>query len=129
MSFFARRLFRRLIYVKGRKMSVTHLASPADILWKTLEEYGFDYWFSSKNNTVILNKPQWYRNGESLGTLPGYAANVVGQEAVNWLDRHRDPLDSVRGSVHARQTAQVQPGGNELGAVEDDREERASRGR
>ena len=55
----------------------------------SMEDYGFDYWFSSDNNTVILDKPAWWRNGKAQGKLDGYAANVVGDDSVKWLSDER----------------------------------------
>ena len=55
----------------------------------SMEEYGYDYWFSSDDNAKILNKPNWWDNGKRVGEIKGHAANVVGNKAVNWLKNHR----------------------------------------
>jgi len=55
----------------------------------SMDEYGYDYWFSSDDNAKILNKPNWWNNGKKIGTIKGHAANVVGNESVNWLKNHR----------------------------------------
>jgi arylsulfatase A len=55
----------------------------------SMREYGFDYCFSSDNNTVIRNKPGWWENDLEVGTVKGLAANVVGDRAVHWLKERR----------------------------------------
>lgn len=57
----------------------------------SMNDYGFDYWFCSDDNAKILNKPSWIRNGKPEGLKKGFAANVVGKEAVHWLKNERDP--------------------------------------
>ena len=56
----------------------------------SMEDYGFDYWYSSDNNTVIKDKPGWWRNGKKLDKQNGYAANLVGKDAVRWLKEEWD---------------------------------------
>jgi len=57
----------------------------------SMDHYGLDYWFSSDDNSKILNKPNWLRNGKNEGTKKGYSANIVGKEAIHWLKELRDP--------------------------------------
>lgn len=57
----------------------------------SMDHYGFDYWFSSDDNSKILNKPNWLRNGKNEGTQKGYSANIVGREAIHWLKVLRNP--------------------------------------
>lgn len=66
----------------------------------SMDHYGFDYWFSSDNNTVIHKKPDWWRNGKSLGVQTGYAAEVVGDDAVRWLKEERDEEKPFLQFVH-----------------------------
>jgi arylsulfatase A len=57
----------------------------------SMDDYGFDYYFCSDDNAKILDKPSWIRNGKNEGMTKGFAANVVGSEAVHWLKTERDP--------------------------------------
>lgn len=66
----------------------------------SMDHYGFDYWFCSDDNAKILNKPNWIRNGKNEGTRKALAANVVGQEAVHWLTKVRDPKKPFIQFVH-----------------------------
>ncbi|MGY8770600.1 MAG: sulfatase family protein [Pirellulales bacterium] len=66
----------------------------------SMDQYGFDYWFSSDNNTVIHNKPAWWRNGKQLGTIKGYAAEVVATEAIDWITTKRDKTKPFLQYVH-----------------------------
>lgn len=66
----------------------------------SMDHYGFDYWFSSDNNTVIHKKPDWWRNGTALGVQDGYAAEVVGDDAVRWLKEGRDKEKPFLQFVH-----------------------------
>ena len=49
---------------------------------------GFDYSFHTWNNARPSHKNpvNFYRNGEPLGELEGYACQLVVDEAVNWLE-------------------------------------------
>lgn len=51
-------------------------------------DHGFDHWFSTQNNAYPNhhNPDNFVRNGTALGKLEGYAANLVTDEAINWLD-------------------------------------------
>jgi arylsulfatase A len=57
--------------------------SPAD--------HGFDYWFATGNNAAPShrNPNNFIRNGESVGEIQGYSCQIVVDEAIAWLDRHR----------------------------------------
>lgn len=57
----------------------------------SMDHYGFDYWICSDDNAKIRNKPNWIRNGKNEGVKEGLAANIVGKEAVHWLNKERDP--------------------------------------
>jgi len=56
-----------------------------------LSTYGFDFSFATDNNTILRDKPGWWRNGQKLDEkIPGLAANVVGAEAERWLRTGRE---------------------------------------
>lgn len=56
-------------------------------------DHGFDYWFATQNNAAPSHKDpkNFVRNGESVGQLTGYSAELVVDEAIEWLSNHRDP--------------------------------------
>ncbi|MCG6187242.1 sulfatase-like hydrolase/transferase [Maribellus maritimus] len=51
---------------------------------------GFDYSFYAYNNAVPShhNPENYYRNGEPVGKLEGYACQLVVNEALQWLDKN-----------------------------------------
>lgn len=51
-------------------------------------DHGFDHWFSTQNNAYPNhhNPDNFVRNGKALGKLEGYAAHLVADEALSWLD-------------------------------------------
>lgn len=51
-------------------------------------DHGFDHWFSTQNNAYPnhRNPDNFVRNGTALGKLEGYAAHLVADEALRWLD-------------------------------------------
>ena len=52
------------------------------------EAHGFDYWFGTHNFTLPTHKnpDNFFRNGAPLGTQEGFAAQLVVDEAIGWLD-------------------------------------------
>ncbi len=66
----------------------------------SMDHYGFDYWFCSDDNAKIRNKPGWIRNGKVEAPKTGLAANIVGSEAVHWLNKERDPNKPFIQFVH-----------------------------
>jgi len=54
--------------------------------------HGFDHWFSTQNNALPNHKDpvNFVRNGEPVGPLKGYAAPLVADEAIRWLENGRD---------------------------------------
>ncbi|MEX2580462.1 MAG: sulfatase-like hydrolase/transferase [Verrucomicrobiales bacterium] len=58
----------------------------------TPDQHGFDYWFATWNNASPShrNPDNFIRNGEPVGELRGYACQLVADEAMSWLDEHRD---------------------------------------
>lgn len=57
-------------------------------------DHGFSHWFSTQNNALPnhRNPVNFVRNGRDVGPLTGYAAELVADEAIDWLtDIRRDP--------------------------------------
>ncbi len=59
----------------------------------TPDQHGFDYWFATANNASPShhNPSNFIRNGKALGEIKGYSCQIVVDEAISWLDQHRDP--------------------------------------
>jgi arylsulfatase A len=59
----------------------------------TPADHGFDYWFATGNNAYPShrNPSNFIRNGKAVGTIEGYACQIVVDEAIAWLDQKRDP--------------------------------------
>ncbi|QDV53768.1 sulfatase-like hydrolase/transferase [Gimesia fumaroli] len=55
-------------------------------------DHGFDHWFSTQNNALPTheNPFNFVRNGKPVGPQEGYAAQLVADEAENWLANLRD---------------------------------------
>ena len=58
----------------------------------TPDKHGFDHWFATWNNAEPShhNPKNFIRNGKPVGQLEGYSCQLVADEAINWLDGHRD---------------------------------------
>ncbi|WP_034235119.1 sulfatase-like hydrolase/transferase [Arenibacter certesii] len=54
------------------------------------DDHGFDYWFGCQYSLKHLDPEGFFRNGEAV-TTNGYAADIVADEAIDWLEQHRDP--------------------------------------
>lgn len=70
-----------------------HLGLPTKKFDKpTPDQHGFDYWFATWNNAEPSHKNprNFIRNGKPVGKLEGYSCQLVVDEAVDWLDNHRD---------------------------------------
>ncbi len=70
-----------------------HLGLPTDKFDKpTPDQHGFDYWFATWNNAEPSHKNphNFIRNGKPVGKLEGYSCQLVVDEAIDWLDHHRD---------------------------------------
>lgn len=70
-----------------------HLGLPTNNREKpTPDQHGFDYWFATWNNASPSHKnpTNFIRNGEPVGPLQGYSCQLVVDEAIQWLDKHRD---------------------------------------
>lgn len=55
-------------------------------------DHGFDYWLATGNNAHPShhNPDNFVRNGKSVGVMEGYSSHLVVDEAIDWLDHHRD---------------------------------------
>ena len=55
-------------------------------------DHGFNHWFSTQNNALPnhRNPDNFVRNGQAVGQLTGYSAELVTREAVHWLQHSRD---------------------------------------
>lgn len=70
-----------------------HLGLPTKKYDKpTPDQHGFDYWFATWNNAEPSHKnpKNFIRNGEPVGQLNGYSCQLVADEAIGWLEKHRD---------------------------------------
>ncbi len=70
-----------------------HLGLPTPAYDKpTPADHGFDYWFATWNNAEPShrNPNSFIRNGEPVGELEGYSCQLVVDEAITWLEEHRD---------------------------------------
>ncbi|QDU77964.1 Arylsulfatase [Bremerella volcania] len=70
-----------------------HLGLPTEKYDKpTPDQHGFDYWFATWNNAEPSHKNphNFIRNGKPVGRLEGYSCQLVVDEAIDWLDHHRD---------------------------------------
>lgn len=56
-------------------------------------DHGFGHWFSTQNNALPNHRHPYnfVRNGIPVGPTKKYAAHVVVDEAIDWLDDGRDP--------------------------------------
>ncbi len=56
-------------------------------------DHGFDHWLATGNNALPShqNPTNFVRNGKALGEVPGYSCQILADEAIDWLDNHRDP--------------------------------------
>ncbi len=69
-----------------------HLGLPTPERRKpTPADHGFDYWFATSNNADPShhNPDNFIRNGDPAGEIQGYSCQIVVDEAIAWLDRHR----------------------------------------
>ena len=54
-------------------------------------DHGFDHWFATQNNALPSHKDpdNFIRNGQAVGPLTGYSAQLVADEAIHWLNEGR----------------------------------------
>jgi arylsulfatase A len=70
-----------------------HLGLPtAERKKPTPDKHGYDYWFATWNNASPShrNPNNFIRNGKPVGKLEGYSCQIVVDEAMDWLENHRD---------------------------------------
>jgi len=55
-------------------------------------DHGFDHWFSTQNNALPThhNPDNFVRNSKPVGVLQGYSAQLVADEAIEWLQSGRN---------------------------------------
>ena len=55
-------------------------------------DHGFDWSFGTQNNALPCHKDpvNFVRNGKEVGPLKGFAADLVTDEAISWLDKQRE---------------------------------------
>ncbi|MDT8391422.1 MAG: sulfatase-like hydrolase/transferase [Lentisphaeria bacterium] len=58
----------------------------------TMNDYGYDDWFSTGNvaRPNHENPRNFFRNGEAMGEMKGFSAQIVAREFVTWLREHRE---------------------------------------
>ncbi len=58
----------------------------------TMDDYGYDYWLAT--GTVARpshkNPENFFLNGNAMGLIEGFSAQIVAKELVQWLREHRD---------------------------------------
>ena len=56
-------------------------------------DHGFEHWMSTQNNAGPSheNPVNFVRNGQPVGPTQGYSCQVVADEAIQWLEKIRDP--------------------------------------
>ncbi|MDF7808782.1 sulfatase-like hydrolase/transferase [Pontiellaceae bacterium B12219] len=59
----------------------------------TMDDYGYDYWLATGNvaRPSHKNPENFFLNGNALGRVEGYSAQIVAEELVKWLREYRDP--------------------------------------
>ena len=57
-----------------------------------IDEQGFDYWFATDLNAAPshMNPTNFWRNRERVGEIEGYACQIVVDEAITFLEDHRE---------------------------------------
>jgi len=55
-------------------------------------DHGFGHWFATQNNALPNHHDpvNFVRNGKPVGPLRGYAADLVADEAISWMESRRD---------------------------------------
>ena len=68
-----------------------HLTSDNMLQPEPLDQ-GFDYAFWTYNNAIPSHKnpTNFIRNRDELGKIKGYSSHLVVEEAMQWLDKHRE---------------------------------------
>lgn len=57
----------------------------------SMKEYGYDYWFASGNVARPNHKDplNFFLNGEPMGEMKGFSAQIVAAEFEKWMQQHR----------------------------------------
>ncbi len=57
-----------------------------------MNDYGYDYWFATGNVARPSHKDpnNFFLNGEWMGLMEGFSAQIVAKELVKWLQEYRD---------------------------------------
>lgn len=55
-------------------------------------DHGFDHWFATQNNAAPSheNPVNFVRNGTPTGKVEGYSCEIVVDEAVRWIQNHKE---------------------------------------
>ncbi|MEE2642004.1 MAG: sulfatase-like hydrolase/transferase [Planctomycetota bacterium] len=73
-----------------------HLGLPTKTREKpTPDQHGFDDWFATWNNAEPShrNPRNFIRNGRPVGEIKGYSCQIVVDEAIEWLGKHKNAGD------------------------------------
>ncbi len=64
-------------------------------------DHGYGYWMYTHNNAAPSHKnpKNFVRNGEPVGQMEGYSAQLVAAEGIHWLEEIRDPSKPFAMSV------------------------------
>ena len=76
-----------------------HLGLPTQTRDKpTPDVHGFDHWFATWNNAEPShhNPRNFIRNARPVGEIEGYSCQIVVDEAIAWLEKHRDSEGETR---------------------------------
>ena len=58
----------------------------------TMSDYGYDYWFATGNvaRPDHKNPLNFFLNGKAMGEMEGFSAQIVANEFVMWMEKHRN---------------------------------------
>ncbi|MBT3192441.1 MAG: sulfatase-like hydrolase/transferase [Verrucomicrobia bacterium] len=58
----------------------------------SMDDYGYDYWFASGNvaRPDHENPKNFFLNGEAMGEMKGFSAQLVAEQFVKWFNEERD---------------------------------------
>jgi arylsulfatase A len=58
----------------------------------SMDGYGYDYWLATGNVARPCHKDpeNFFLNGEAMGLMEGFSAQIVATEVIKWLREHRD---------------------------------------
>lgn len=71
-------------------------------------DHGYDWWFATQNNAHPSHRDpdNFVRNGKPVGNLTGYSGQIVVNEAIDFLQHHRDPKKPFLLNVCTHETHQ-----------------------